>query len=127
MIKRLTLSKAKKKAWKVFSLWIRQRGAVGNTNKCVTCGTVRDIKKLQAGHWIPGHHNAVYFDERNVNVQCDYCNRILGSNGPKYYEFMLKTYGKKVMDELQYLETTTVKYTVEDYLEIESKYKKLLR
>ena len=128
MIKReLTLSKAKKRAWSVFSLWIRQRGCIGNTNTCITCGRVKQIKELQASHFIPGRHNATLFDERGCWPACYTCNVVLGSNPIKYYKWMLKKYGQEMIDELERLSETTVKYTVEDYLEIESKYKKLLK
>lgn len=124
--KPIKLSKAKARAWSAFSKYIRTKYSVGGMVNCITCGILREVKKMQAGHFIPGHHNAVMFDERNVHPQCDYCNRILGSNGPKYYQYMQKNYGVKVIRELQKLDTKAVKYTVDDYLSIEQKYLHLL-
>ena len=54
------------------------------------------------------------------------CNVMKNGNMVKYYKFMLKKYGQKVIDELDRLATKSVKYSVSDYLEIESKYKKKL-
>lgn len=127
------LTKAKDKAWKAFRLYrvTRPEFMVGNLSKCVTCGALRPVGErggIQGGHFIPGHHNAVIFEEHNVHPQCDYCNRILGSNGPMYYQFMLKRYGQSEIDRLLSLENgPAVKYTVQDYLDIETKYLKLLK
>lgn len=128
MIK-IKLSTAKKRAWKAFSLWVRHRGASGDTNVCVTCGCRYPITgrgAIQAGHFVAGRTNSILFDERNCHPQCYICNVVKKGNMVKYYKFMLKKYGQKVIDELDRLATKSVKYSVSDYLEIESKYKKKL-
>jgi hypothetical protein len=122
-MRKISLSKAKDRAWKAFSLWVRKRGAIGNVNTCITCGRVKPIEKLQASHFIPGRHNSILFDERGCWASCYTCNVVLGSNPVKYYRFMLKMKGQKVIDELDKLSEETKKYTVNDYLEIEEKYK----
>lgn len=82
---------------------------------------------MQAGHFIPkAQGNAIYFEESNVNTQCYRCNINLGGNGPEYYSFMLQKYGQDEIDRLKWLAKTTVKFTVQDYLDIEKKYKELL-
>jgi len=129
MIRKIKLSTAKKRAWRAFSLWVRNRGASGNTNVCITCGRRYPITgkgAIQAGHFIPGRTNAILFDPRGVWCQCYGCNVMKNGNMVKYYKFMLKKYGQKVIDELDRLATKSVKYSVSDYLEIESKYKKKL-
>jgi hypothetical protein len=125
VLKKPSLAKTKKKAWDAFSLWVRTADAKGEMNKCITCERLFHYKKLYAGHFIPGRHNAILFDERGVHPQCYYCNIIMGSNPIKYYKYMLKHYGQEVIDELDKLSTTTVKYTVSDYLELEKYYKEL--
>lgn len=129
-MKKMTLSKAKKRAWSAFSLWVRQRGKKGNLNTCVTCGRLYPINGrgvLQAGHFIPGRHNAILFDERGVWPQCYGCNVGQKGNPIKYYKFMLKKYGQETIDELDRLSNTTVKYSIQDYLDIEERYLKLLK
>ena len=123
--KKLSLSKAKAKAWKAFSLWVRTNGNTKEIVECITCGREKSYKKLQAGHFIAGRHNAILFDERGVHPQCYACNVVLGGNGVKYYKWMLEHYGQKVIDELEALDNTTVIYTIEDYQKIEEKYKSL--
>lgn len=64
---------------------------------------------MDAGHWIDrgsGGQSGVYFDERNINLQCKSCNAgfYKGKRKPDvksaYHQFMLDKYGQEVMDEL---------------------------
>lgn len=112
--KTITLSKAKKKAWVAFSLYIRKRDG-----KCVTCGST---VQLQAGHFIAGRHNSVLFDELNCHAQCYGCNVGKRGNMVAYYKFMLFQYDQDLIDELQEKDRQLVKYKVYDYLEIERIY-----
>ena len=61
-----------KKAWKVFSLYIRKKYAdIDGMVHCYTCPTVKHFKDMQAGHlW----HGKLDFDERNIHPQCYQCN-----------------------------------------------------
>ena len=88
----------KQEAWEWFSIFIRKRD--GEYVKCVTCDNVRHWKAMDAGHYITGVHTSTKFDERNCHAQCKICNQHLDSNHDKYKEFMLKTYGKDVVQEL---------------------------
>lgn len=126
-MKVVSLKKAKDKAWVPFSKYIRLKGAKNEINKCVTCKVVRHYKELQAGHFIQGRRNAVLFDERNVHPQCYACNMYKSGNLIKYYRFMLKTYGQKVIDELERKNEEVVKYKVWDFERIEQEYKDKLK
>ena len=108
------LKKAKEKAWKAFSLYIRTRD--GN---CVTCGGASQ----QAGHFIDGRHNAVLFSEMGVHGQCYHCNMGLKGNKLEYFLFMEKTYGREVIDRLMLESKQTVIYKTFDYVRIEQEYK----
>lgn len=128
-MKKLTLSKAKKKAVYAFQKWVRNREKIGNLNTCVTCGRMYPVEGkgcIQAGHFIAGRGNAILFDERGCWPQCYICNVVKKGNMIKYYKWMLERYGQAVINKLEILDTTTVKYTVQDYLDIEAKYLKLL-
>jgi len=125
------LKKAKDKAWTQFSKYIRRRDA----NKygvvtCVTCRRMGEWKNMQAGHFLDGRNNSILFDERGCHAQDMYCNYYGGGRGANvkeaYHAYMKKRYGQKVIDELIALKNTTVKYTIEDYAEIEAKYTDLL-
>ena len=79
-----------KKAWKVFSKWIRNRD-----KRCVTCGST---KQLQAGHF---WHNVLDFDEININAQCVYCNHFLSGNLASYSAYLIRKYGKRAFGDLE--------------------------
>lgn len=121
--KKMTYSKAKKAAWDAFSLFIRTRDSdLKGAGICFTCERAYPVKLLQAGHWIPGRHMSVLFDERNVNAQCYHCNVGLKGNPVVYYDKMLQVYGKAVCDELKRLDKETKKYKVFELIELKIKY-----
>ncbi len=123
-MKKIMLSKAKEKAWRAFSLWVRLSAADEyGMASCVTCGARKHYKELQAGHFIPGRNNAVLFSEEGVHPQDYHCNIGLSGNWPKYLEYMEKMYGQEIIDELLRKSRETVKYTAQDYLAIEKDYK----
>lgn len=86
-----SISKLKKEADRVFSLWVRAR-----ESRCVTCGGKND----QCGHFISRSHNILRYDKRNGHSQCVGCNIFKSGNYPAYTQFMLKTYGPDIIDKL---------------------------
>jgi len=128
MKKRSKLKIAKDKAWKVFSLYIRTKYADENGMvECVTCGDVKPIKEMQAGHFLAGRGNAILFDPRGVHPQCYSCNVCKHGNIEEYYPFMLENYGQEVIDDLKRLKNgESPKRTVEHYEALRFKYEKLI-
>lgn len=127
----ITKSKAKKKAWKAFSEWVRKSNSgknyfIDGTASCYTCGKLLEIKELQAGHGIPGRMNAVLFMEEVVKPQCRQCNIFKGGNLSIFTVKLIEEHGMKKYKELVERANTTVQYKVSDYLEIEEKYKNKL-
>lgn len=123
--KQLTRSKAKARAWKAFSLYTRTNGSKGGFGKCITCERTYPVTgrgTLQAGHFIPGRHNAILFDERNCHPQCYGCNVMKKGNMVKYYKFMLEKYGAQTIADLEELDNSTLIYSVDDFLLIEKTY-----
>lgn len=132
MAKRNERQKAKDKAWKAFSIYIRTRDCLRFSGspeygKCVTCSRPYDFKNLQAGHFIQGRGNAVLFDERIVYSQCIGCNGNppmgKGGNYVEYYVFMLEEWGQIMIDEFRALKYKTVIYKIPDYLRLEQDFK----
>ena len=128
MPKKPSIKTAKKKAWDAFSRYIRTRDCIATTGwedegECITCKRQYPFKQLQAGHFIPGRLNAVLFQESGVHAQCYGCNVMKGGNTVKYWLEMESRYGREAIDQLIAQSETTVKYTVDDFKEIEQKYK----
>ena len=119
---------AKKRAWVACSRYIRQKHADENGYaKCVTCGTVKHWKELDAGHFISkSRGNSIYFVEENIHPQCAGCNRFHEGNKHLYTLYMIDTYGKEKIEELEALAKTRVYYRLKDYEEIEEYFKKAL-
>lgn len=114
------LAKAKEKAWKQFSTYIRTRDCLETTKGlregvCCTCQRRYPFEALQAGHFIDGRNNAVLFSEQGVHAQCSGCNLFLHGNKLKYWVFMENKYGREVIDELIRESHTTIKRRAFDY------------
>lgn len=121
-MKKFPVSKLKKKVWAVFSKYIRNKYAVNGKVMCVTCGEWKEVKEMQAGHFIPGRHNSVLFDERNVHPQCYACNICKKGNMVEYFRFMQITYGDEVIEELRRKDKIELKQFTS--YELEEMYKK---
>lgn len=137
MAKRPSLKTAKRRAWEALSMATRLNGSVDGFNHCVTCLEEGDvtgapkprvpIKELSAGHYIPKARGlAAYFNEDNVWPQCSGCNISLGGNPYFYTRFMIRTFGEERVQALHAECTRVVKYTVEDYLEMEQRWKQAI-
>lgn len=103
-LKHKSLTKLKKKAWTLFSTWIRRSNADWKGFvKCITCGAEYEWNSgmIHAGHWI---HDKLDYDERNVHPQCRNCNFKYNKNtNTSYAVFMAKKYGHKKMEAIRKL------------------------
>lgn len=90
-----SISYLKRKADRVFSLWVRQREKC-----CYTCGSTNN---LQAGHFISRSYLALRYNETNVHSQCVSCNIFKSGNMPMYALKLINQYGNTILAELQVL------------------------
>lgn len=103
-----------KRAWKVFSRWIRERDKI-----CVCCGSRGD---LDASHF---WHGVLDFCEININATCRKCNRFMGGNLAPYSIYLLRKHGQQAFEDLEkrhYLALRGEYRTDQDYLDIIEKY-----
>lgn len=120
----MSLKSAKAKAWKLFSEYIRRRGADHNSyQQCVTCKKQVPWSELHAGHFIDGRNNSVLFDERLVWPQCVTCNVFRHGNKIEYFKFMRTKYSEKKIFEFENLKHAVKKMREADYKELQEKYK----
>ena len=117
----------KKKTWNACSKYVRTRDCLLSTGspeygRCYTCGTEFHITKLDAGHYLPGHHMATFFDTRGIHIQCVSCNRTLEGNRIIYHECMLRDYGKEIVAELWRLDKGVRKYSIAELKELEAEF-----
>jgi len=110
--KKQSVSRLKKLIWKELSQYIRKKAADHRGYaQCITCGVWKPWQLQQGGHFIPGRHNSVIFDERNISVQCYACNVMMHGNPIKYFRFMQQTYGDEVIEELERLDREMKQFT----------------
>jgi len=102
--------KYKEKLDRVFSEYIRRRDADENgIAKCVTCGTEKHWKEMQAGHFIPRGNMSTRWHEGNVHVQCKECNEFKGGNLDEYELFIVHKYDRKEPERLRKIGRTEQK------------------
>lgn len=105
----------KRKAWDIFSKFIRNRD-----KRCVCCGSTY---QLQAGHF---WHGVLDFDEININTQCKRCNHFLSGNLAVYSSYLIGKYGVEEFKALDIRHSMAQKGEIrsdQDYLNIIEKYK----
>lgn len=104
---------------KAMSDYIRTR----DNFTCVTCGKKGNKKNIDNGHFIPRGSSLWRYDERNGHAQCYRCNKKLSGNWPVYFDFMVTTYGRDLVDEMINRKQEECKRSIIDLLEIEQYYK----
>jgi len=118
--------KLKEDAWSLFSLYIRLKYADRNGYvTCVTCGTTKHYKEMQAGHFIDSRNNSVLFNEMLVHPQCYSCNCIKHGNKVAYTVFMMGRYDLTMIqvEELDNLKFKVSKWKAGEVQEIHDVYK----
>ena len=118
--------KAKERAWKMFSLYVRKSNEKNGYIECYTCGKRKKLKEMSAGHAIGGRNNAVLFDIRIVKPQCVGCNKFGGGQYQIFAYKLIKELGMGVYEKILFNSHKAVKYTIFDFEDIYEKYKKLL-
>ena len=78
---------------------------------CVTCGTTRQWNDgMQGGHFISRKWLALKLEEENVHPQCSCCNGPLRGNPIQYTIFMIDTYGREKVEEMERLKHESRKF-----------------
>lgn len=126
--KQPTLSGLKKKCWRLFSEYVRRKGSdEGGTDHCYTCGGLFHWKDLQAGHAIPGRHNAVLFDEEIVRKQCATCNVFRRGQYHIFTTKLIRERGMEWWEKKLEESRRLVKWTRSDIEELIAGYKEKLK
>lgn len=126
-----TLSKLKNKLWSIFSAYIRTRDCLKTTGcsafgLCFTCDKRYHFKLLQAGHFIPGRHNANLFSEKGTHAQCYNCNINLKGNTLEYRRRIIEMYGEGADLELEKEDRQIKKFSEPELLGMIETYKSKL-
>jgi hypothetical protein len=115
-VKKVTVTKLKAKADKLFSEYIRRRYAeYDGTVSCFTCGAVKHWKEQQAGHFASRRHLSTRWDYENVQVQCQSCNIWNQGQQWKFGIYLDEKYGEGKAEELMVKSKQLNKMTRGDY------------
>lgn len=105
--------KIKAKLDKVFSRYIRLRDTNGDgrTFTCISCGKVKPVEQMDAGHFWNRIHLATRWDERNVWGECRYCNRFDENHLLAYKNHLIERIGQRQYDILEMKHRMPAKWT----------------
>ena len=127
-MKKPTKARAKARADAAMSIYIRTKYANqhGLVN-CITCDTIKPISQMHCAHFISRKREATRFVEENCHPACPSCNTFHQEDHMrKYTLFMLDTYGREFVDELERKSRSVCRRRTQDYLEIEAEYKTMM-
>ena len=126
--KKTELQKAKTKADKYFSIYVRQRDSIGNGMvRCCTCGTPHLWKYLDCGHFQSRRYGSTRYDEKNTGPQCKDCN--IGNQGMQYQFglYLDGKYGPKTAEKITIKSRMFSKRNRYDYEQIANDYKSKIK
>ncbi len=86
-----------------FSRYIRLKHSVDGQCTCYTCGTIKDIKEVDNGHYMKRAHKATRYHENNCKPQCKVCNGNTLHNG-KQVEFRINLINEIGLNEVESIE-----------------------
>jgi hypothetical protein len=113
----------KKRAWVIFSRYIRQKGMNSyGMNQCYICGAFKHWKEMHACHFF---HGRLDFSEDNIHVGCPQCNTFKSGNLAPYAIRLVDELGEERFKALK-REAETTTYTADNLKEIIAKYSPLI-
>lgn len=107
----------------VFSQYIRRRDSKDDMCSCSTCGVVKPIKQMQAGHFMSRGKYSTRWDEMNVHAQCQGCNMWKQGQQYKMSIHIDNKYGAGTAAELMNKSNRIAKFTDSELIELINKYK----
>ena len=108
-----------------FSRYIRVLNSFNGRCTCFTCGTIKDIKDCDNGHYLKREHKATRYHEDNCKPQCRTCNGDTKHNG-KQAEFrvnLVNLIGEEKVVKLEELAKTSIKADGYFYKSIADEYR----
>lgn len=95
---------------------------------CISCGTMSQSVKYDAGHFIPvGRSKFLRYEETNIHRQCsNNCNQKKSGNYIEYRKSMVKKYGADHVEWLEF-DHPTPRRRIDDYKQIYEHYKEKIK
>jgi len=116
------VAQLRQEADKWFSKYVRYRDSIYRDGEryadCITCGVEKNIKQLQAGHFVSRRVNKLRFEETNVNAQCTGCNMFKQGEQYLYAKALDYKYGEGTAENLMSQRHLTHKFTNDELQQI---------
>ena len=123
-----THAKLKKELDAVFSKYIRWYYADANGYvECYTCGQVKPVKEMQAGHFQSRRHNSTRWEFNNVRPQDARCNMFAQGEQYLFGQKLKAEIGDEAVEELVQLSHKSVKFSKADLDYLIELYKEKLK
>lgn len=128
-VKKETVASLKKKAWTIFSKYIRLRDCLNDSGTsdwgyCVSCKAPTNFVGGHAGHFLSGRMKPVLFNEGVCFLQCPRCNIFRHGNYEGYTKNLIQRYGiEHVMKLWEIKESTDWIWSTDELKEVIEKYK----
>ena len=116
------LQKLKKKADKVVSDFVRKKDSVDGIATCYTCGSKKEWKRMQCGHFVSRNNSATRYDLNNLRVQCAGCNVWGRGRYAAFADQPINGLGTRPLKELLEKGRSIYQLTIKELQEIIEKY-----
>ena len=110
-----------------FSRFIRLGDSVDGYNTCFTCGVIKPITNMDAGHYMVRGRMSTRFDEQNVQPQCKPCNKWGHGEQAEFGITLDEKYGQGTAKSLIEKSHTKRKYTLPELEELLTYYKEKVK
>jgi hypothetical protein len=134
--KKRSIKTIKRSLWEWFSRYVRLRDSdQSGYGKCISCskilwvwrfedGMVKWNHNSHAGHYYSrGASKSLYYDEKNVNLQCSQCNTFKGGANQLYAIGLVEKYTTDILQELYVKHANAVRRGHFELEALEAEYK----
>lgn len=121
--KPINRSKLVKELDSIFSVYIRMSKSNNGIGTCVTCGSKKPWREMQNGHFYSRGRYPTRWDVDNCHIQDAACNVFLKGNYINYTKYMIDTYGREFVDQLEVKSRTLLKIKNKELQEMISFYR----
>tara|TARA_R110002051_G_C8769409_1_gene503373 strand:+ start:36938 stop:37588 length:651 start_codon:yes stop_codon:yes gene_type:complete len=111
-----------------FSRFIRLKHSKNGFCTCYTCGTLKEIKNVDNGHFEKRGNQATRYHENNCRPQCKTCNGNTSGNGrqKEFRKQLVNEIGEIEVLEIERLAKTTFKTNSLHFKDVADKYRNLV-
>lgn len=88
-------------AQKWFNKMIRLRDSENGRFKCISCGQIKSVDQMNAGHYLPTTYGSVRFNPLNCWGQCISCNMHKHGNRVYYRKNLIEKIGLEEVEKLE--------------------------